>query len=129
MERDRLVVAIDHPDVGMKLNWVYVNLSHDDLINKAVGIVIGVWEWDDATMEEYHKDIEFFLLDPDLWKNVGKRIKWPDTKDVSQEVEDAITRCKLSVYRTMKMHWTHARVMAYAKRSEAHREEALNVTG
>ena len=53
MERDRLVVAIDHPDIGMKLNWAYVKLSQDDLIEKAIEIVIGVWEWDDATMEKY----------------------------------------------------------------------------
>lgn len=129
MTRNRLVVAIDHPDIGVKLNWVYVELSHDDLIDKALEVIIGVWEWDNGTMEKYHKNIEHFLLDPDLWKNIGKRIKWPNTENVSQEVEDAITRCKLRVYRTMKMHWTHKNIEAYARRSEAHREEALNITG
>jgi hypothetical protein len=136
MERDRLVVAIDHPDVGVRVNWTYVNLKEDDLVDKALEIVAGVWGWSPEMVQQYDNDIEYFVIDPDHWKNVCKRIKWPTADSFAKgpdsprpHVEEAIERCKLRVYRACKIHWSHDRIMRYASRSEAHREEALAVSG
>lgn len=129
MAQDRLVVFVDHPDTGVHMNWTPVNLNRDDLTDKAIDIVIGVWCWTPDDMEVNGDKINSFLLDSKLWKEVGKRIQWHDVSNKSQEVQDAVTRCKISVYKTMKMHWTDDRAMAYARRSEAHREEILTLTG
>jgi len=127
--QDKLVVCVDHPNTGVHMNWTHVNLNKDDLTDKASEIVTGVWCWTPEDMDVNGDKLKAFLLDPELWKDVGKRIKWPDTANASQEVQDAVTRCKIRVYKTMKMHWTNERAMAYAKRSEAHREEILTMTG
>ena len=129
MAQDRLVVYTDHPNTGVHMNWTPVNLNRDDLTEKALDIVNGVWEWTAEDMMVNGDKIVSFLIDPDPWKETGRRIKWPDVSSESQEVQDAVTRCKISVYRTMKMHWSNERAMAYARRSEAHREEVLALTG
>ena len=129
MAQDRLVVYVDHPNTGVHMNFTPVNLNKDDLTDKAIEIVIGIWCWTPEDMEANGDRINAFLLDQELWKEVGKRVQWPDVSKASQEVQDAVTRCKISVYKTMKMNWTNERVMAYANRSEAHREEILTLTG
>lgn len=129
MAQDRLVVYTDHPDTGVDMNWTPVSLNKDDLTEKALEIVQGVWAWTDEDIEVNGDKIEQFLIDPDAWKDIGRRIKWPDVANESQEVSNAITRCKICVYKTMKMHWSNERAMAYAHRSEAHREEILALTG
>jgi len=126
---DRLVVYVDHPNTGTHMNFTPVNLNRDDLTDKASEIVIRIWGWTPEDMDVNGDKIEVFLLSPELWKEVGRRIKWPDVSNTSQDVQDAVTRCKISVYKTMKMHWTNERAMAYANRSEAYREEILTMTG
>lgn len=129
MPQDRLVVYVNHPDTGVHMNWTHVNLNRDDLTEKALDIVTSVWAWTDEDLEVNGDKIDQFLIDPDSWKETGRRIKWPDVSARSQEVQDAVTLCKISVYRTMKMHWSNERAMAYARRSESHREEVLALTG
>ena len=129
MVRDRLVVYTDHPDTGVHMNWTPVDLSKDDLTDKALEIIIGVWGWTPEDIEVNGDKSTAFLIDPELWKEVGGRIQWPGVSDKSQEVRDAVTRCKISVYKTMKLRWINERVMAYANRSEAHREEIFELTG
>lgn len=129
MAQEKLVVYVDHPNTGVHMNWTPVNLSKDDLTDKALEITIGVWCWTPEDMEVNGDKLNVFLIDPALWKEVGRSIRWPDVSNSSQEVQDAVTRCKISVYRTMKMHWTNTGAMAYARRSEAHREEILTLTG
>lgn len=129
MTQDRLVVFTDHPNTRVHMNFTPVVLRRDDLTDKALEIVVGIWGWTPEDMDVNGDKINAFLLDPELWKEVGRKIKWPDVSDKPQEVRDAVTRCKISVYRTMKMHWTNERAMAYAQRSEAHREEVLALTG
>lgn len=126
---DKLVVCVDHPNTGVQMNWTPVNMSKDDLTDKASEIVVGVWCWTPEDMDVNEDKLEAFLLDLDLWKDVGHRIKWPDVSKESQEVQDVVTRCKIRVYRTMKMHWSNERAMAYMRRSDAHREEILTMTG
>ena len=129
MASDRLVVYVDHPNTGVHMNFTPVNLDRDDLTDKASEIVIGIWGWTPEDMDVNGDKIEVFLLNTELWKEVGRRIKWPDISKASQDIQDAVTRCKIRVYKTMKMHWTNERAMAYANRSEAHREEILTMTG
>jgi len=127
--QDKLVVCVDHPDTGVHMNWTPVNLNKDDLTDKASEIVTGVWCWTPEDMDVNGDKLKAFLLDPDIWKDVGKRIKWPSITNAPQEVQDAVTRCKIRVYRTMKMHWSNERAMAYMRRSDAHRSEILTMTG
>ena len=127
--QDKLVVYVDHPNTGVHMNWTHVNLNKDDLTDKASEIVTGVWCWTPEDMDVNEDKIEVFLLDPELWKETGHRIKWPDVSNASQDVQDAVTRCKINVYKTMKMHWSNERAMAYMHKSEAHREEILTMTG
>jgi len=129
MEQDKLVVAIDKPETGVLVNWTYVDLEEDDLVDKCLEIIIGVWGWSPEQVEKHHKEIEHFLLDPELWKEAGRKIKWPDTSDQPKGIVEAVERCKLRVYRAMKIHWSHDHVMRYAKRSAAHLDEALTVSG
>lgn len=129
MAQDRLVVFTDHPDTGVHMNWTPVNLNRDDLTDKELEIITGVWSWTPEDMKVNRDKPTAFLIDPELWKEVGGRIQWPHVSDKSREVRDAVTRCKISVYKTMKLRWTNVRVMAYASRSEAHREEIFELTG
>lgn len=129
MASDRLVVYVDHPNTGVHMNFTPVVLNRDDLTDKALEVVVGVWEWTPEDMDVNGDKLNMFLIEPELWKDTGRRINWPDVSNASQEVQDAVTRCKISVYRTMKMHWTNERARAYARRSEAHREEILTMTG
>lgn len=120
------------------MNWVYVNLQTDDLTEKIAEVVIGIWKWTDEDLEVNGDKVKAFLLDPELWKTICKKIQWPmipkvelmaESWAMEQAVEDAITRCKIAAYRSMKMHWTNESAVAYASRSEAHREEILTMTG
>lgn len=129
MISDRLVVYVDHPNTGVHMNFTRVNLKRDDLTDKASEIVIGIWGWTPEDMDVNGDKIEVFLLGTLPWREFGRGIKWPDVSDASQDVQDAVTRCKISVYKTMKMYWTNERAMVYARRSEAHREEVLTMTG
>lgn len=129
MASDRLVVYTDHYNTGVRMNFTPVVLRKDDLTDKALEIVVGIWSWTTEDMDVNGDKINAFLLDPELWSDIGRRIQWPDVSDESREVQYAVTRCKISVYKTMKMHWTNERAMAYAQRSEAHREEILALTG
>lgn len=126
--QDRLVVYTDHYNTGVAMNWTPVNLKKDDLTEKALEIVHGVWGWTSEDIEVNGDKLSEFLIDPDIWRDIGKRIKWPKVADATQEVKDAITRCKISVYKTMKMHWSNDRAVTYARRSETHREEILALT-
>lgn len=129
MTCDRVVVYVDHPDTGVHMNFTQVNLNSDDLTDKASEMVIRIWGWTSEDMDVNGDKIETFLLNAELWKEVGRGIKWPDISNASQDVQDAVTRCKIRVYKAMKMHWTNKRAMAYSRRSEAHREEVLTMTG
>lgn len=134
MAQDKLVVYTDHQNTEVSMNWVHVNLQTDDLTEKIAEVVVGVWKWTEEDLETNGDKVKAFLLDPALWKTIGKIIQWPKVPRVEswameQAVNTAITRCKIAVYRSIKMHWTNEGAVTYANRSEAHREEVLTMTG
>lgn len=130
MVQDKLVVYTDHFNTGVNMNWTPVNLTTDDLTEKIAEVVIGVWHWTDEDLETNGDKVKAFLLDPELWKTIGKKIQWPKVPDYAngEDVQDAVTRCKISVYKSLKMCWTNDGAVAYAERSKAHREEILTMT-
>lgn len=107
---DRLVVYVDHPNTGVHMNFTPVVLKRDDLTDKVLEIATGVWGWTPEDMDVNGGRLNAFLLNPDLWKKVGNRIKWPDVSNEDQKVQDAVTRCKISVYKSMMGSWTDERV-------------------
>lgn len=129
MAQDRLVVFTDHPSTGIRMNFTPVDLNRDDLTDKALEVIIGVWGWTPEDMRVNGDEPKSFLINPELWNDICRRVQWPDVSDKSQEVRDAVTRCKISVYKTMKLRWVNERVMAYAGRSEAHYKEIFELTG
>jgi len=127
----KLVVHTDHFNTGVYMNWVHVDLNVDDLTEKVAEVVVGVWHWTDEDLEVNGDKVKAFLLDPELWKTLGKKIQWPMAPR-TYKIEgtgEAITRCKIAVYKAIKMHWTNEGAVAYANRSEEHREEVLAMTG
>lgn len=111
----RLAVTTDHPDVGVNLEVVPLKEGESPL-DTALDVVIGKWEWAPEDMEAFGEHVKYFILDPDLYKDVLNRIKWPEPwgakcqGGLHYETEDAINRCKIRVYRACRIHWTHNRI-------------------
>lgn len=129
MASDRLVVYVDHLSTGVHMNFTPVVLSRGDLTYKVSEIITGAWGWTPEDIDVNGDKTNAFLIEPKLWRGIGSSIKWPDVSEASQETQDAVTRCKICVYKAMKMHWGTERARAYARISEAHREEILTMTG
>lgn len=126
----RLVAAIDHPDIGVNVEVVQLKEGVAPL-DTALDVVVGKWEWTPEDMETYGDHIEYFILDPELYKNVLNRIKWPtpwgakNQGGLHYETEDAINRCKIRVYRACRIHWTHNRIMEVLRKHSHLRKEIL----
>ncbi len=129
MASDRLIVYVDHPNTGVHMNFVHVVLNRDDLIDKVSEVVIGVWGWTPEDIRVNGDKPIAFLIEPKLWKEIGSSIRWPDVSNASQETQEAVTRCKISVYKAMKMYWANERARAYARRSNAHMAVVHAMTG
>ncbi len=130
MTQDMLVVYTDHIDTGVNMNCTHVNLNSDNLTAKVIKIATDVWGWTDEDIEVNGDKLRAFLIDPELWERVGRRINWPKVP-VTYKIEgteEAITRCKISVFKTLMMNLYNLRAMAYANRSEAHMEEIHKLT-
>lgn len=120
----RLVVATEHRDTGIKVSMVPLK-EGESIQDAAIGVTIDEWEWTPDDMEQYRQHLEYFILDPDLYKNVLNKIRWPEpwgpTEFNRYKAKEAIDRTKLAVYRACKISWTHASVQKF------HRKDGENV--
>jgi len=126
----RLAVAIDHPNIGVRLDVTQLKEGESPQ-DTAIDVVVGKWEWTPEDIEVDGDHIEYFILDPDLYKDVLRGIKWPEPwgakcqGGLHYETEEAIDRCKIRVYRACKIHRAHDRIMEVLRRHSHLQAEIL----